>query len=392
MSPLLATLLLAGCGEGPDEQSTADDQALLDEMLGDLTSGSAGATQTVSLSDSASPAEPSAPAVARAAGDRLELRLQAGDRFPLIKTVEQTLVQKSTSAPFTARTRLEMTLALQVEAVEAEFVQMNVRYSRISYSHDLGGNRMEFDSASHQGVVPQDAVPYAGMVGNGFSFQIGRDNRIQKLIGYQEFLERCVQQIPLERRQSLLAEIGQRFGDDGVANFIDDTIGLLPYNADVAPEKATNVIVGDVWTRERRLMQPVPVYLTSTYRLVDLNRETAEIEITGRIASGTSVQAGAVRIKGGQAIGSCSLDRDTGLPLELDVTQFISLTALDTNHQEVVQEKQVRTMIRTFPETRRPVVQSPMMQQGVIPAGATLDAAGGAGPIPTGTTTATYPD
>jgi Family of unknown function (DUF6263) len=368
LSCLLVAGLAPGCSSETPGTTSTEDQLLLDDMLGELDGGKRRGTPVQTVSGTREAAEP---VTATAHGEQLQLRLRPGDRFPLIKTVEQVLVQRSATAPLTARTRLELTLVLQVEEVQPDFVQMNVRYSRVSYSHDLAGQRVEFDSSQHQGVVPQDAIPYAGMVNSGFSFQIGRDNRIQKLIGYEEFLQRCVQQIPVGRRQTLLAEIGQRFGDDGVANFIDDTIGLLPYNTDVDSKNATNVLVGDVWTRERRLMQPVPVHMTSTYRLVELNQRTAEIDITGSIAAGASLQSastGAVRIHGGHAVGRCTVDRDTGLPLELNITQFVTLSARTDSGVEVTQEKQVVTNIRTFPEMRGTVVGSPNTPGNVVPA------------------------
>lgn len=373
-APLVLAVVLTGCSQDTPDSALTDD-GFLDEMLDDLESpGTHPSGRSVTTVSGTRPA--AAPEVAHAEGQRLELRLQPGDRFPLIKTVEQTLVQKSETAPLTARTRLELTLALSVDAVEADSILFSVRYSRVAYSHDLGGQRLEFDSERHQAAVPQDAIPYAGMVDNGFSFRIGRDNRIQELIGYQAFLERCVEQIPADRRETLLTEIGQRFGDDGVANFIDDTIGLLPYNSDVDPDQATSVLPGDVWTRERRMMQPVPVHLVSTYRLTELNADTAEIDITGRIAAGAGIetQTGGLTIRGGHAVGHCTVDRDTGLPLELSVTQLMALAVTTPTGETIDQEKQVVTTIRTFPEMRGPVVQRGETDTNVQPAGMTSSA------------------
>ena len=319
-----------------------------------------------------------------ARGERLELRLQKGDRFPLMKTVEQTLEQRSAIAPAVARTRLELMLAITVEEVKSDAVLLGVTYSRVAYEHNVNGQRLSYDSANHQGAVPWDAIPYAGMIDNGFSFWLGRDNRIRELVGYQSFLERCVAEVPLERRQTLLSEISNRFGDDGVANFIDDSIGLLPYDSTVDADAATRVLPGDVWTRERRLMQPVPIYLTSTYRLTGINRKTAEIEILGRVASGEAVagsEHGRLRIIGGHSEGHCSVDRATGLPLEMHLTRSITMKLTTSDNQEVTQEKQIVTTIRSFPETRGSVTgisQPPQIRQ----AGGTSNEPGRASFIP----------
>jgi hypothetical protein len=281
----------------------------------------------------------------------------------LVKTVHQTLNQRSELAPALAETRLELTLVITVEEVRADAILLGVRYSRVNYAHDVAGQQLSYDSSTHQGAVPWDALPYAGMINNGFSFWLGRDNSIREMVGYKEFLERCVAEVPLERRETLLSEISNRFGDDGVANFVDDSIGLLPYDATVDPDAATRVLPGDVWTRERRLMQPVPVQLTSTYRLTDINDATAEIDITGRIASGdaaATANAGRLRISGGHSLGRCIVDRATGLPLEMNLTRYITMKLTTADEKEVVQEKTIVTTIRAFPETRGPVAAAPV--------------------------------
>ena len=369
-----AGLLLTGCGS--TEPAPADaDTALIDELL------SSGGDSTAKLKE---PAEPvytednqtdhtqtvsrTRPADRRsgqssARGERLELRLQKGDRFPLVKTVHQTLNQRSELAPALAETRLELTLVITVEEVRDDAILLGVRYSRVNYAHDVAGQQLAYDSSTHAGAVPWDALPYAGMINNGFSFWLGRDNSIREMVGYKEFLERCVAEVPLERRETLLSEISNRFGDDGVANFVDDSIGLLPYNTTVDPDAATRVLPGDVWTRERRLMQPVPVQLTSTYRLTDINDTTAEIDITGRIASGEAAAlntAGRLRISGGHSLGRCIVDRATGLPLEMNLTRYITMKLTTADEKEVVQEKTIVTTIRAFPETRGPVTAAPV--------------------------------
>jgi hypothetical protein len=123
----------------------------------------------------------------------------------------------------------------------------------------------------------------------------------------------------------------------------------------VDADAASMVMPGDVWTRERRLMQPVPVYLTSTYRLTDINAATAEIEITGRIASGEAVNsegAGRVRISGGRSLGQCIVDRVSGLPVDVRLNRVMTIQIQTEEGLEVTQEKEILTTIRAFPEIR----------------------------------------
>jgi len=385
---------ISGCGTAEPVVTDADTD-LMNELLGTgsdsrrepaepVESADSGSinTQKISQSRRASQSESSG-----AQGSRLELRLREGDRFPLLKTVEQTLNQTSDTAPALAQTRLELLMAISVEKVRPEAILLTVQYSRVSYQHDINGQRISYDSRSHQGAVPWDVIPYAGMIGNGFSFWLGRDNRIRELVGYQEFLERCVAQVPLDRRQTLLSEISNRFGDDGVANFVDDSIGLLPYDSTVDADSATRVMPGDVWTRERRLMQPVPVYLTSTYRLTAMNEKTAEIDIIGRIASGDATAPDdhrRLKITGGYSTGRCLVDRATGLPLEMNLMRSVTMKVTMADQQEFLQEKQITTTVQAFPQERGPVVGT-TRQSPIQPTSGALGELESASQIPTNT-------
>jgi hypothetical protein len=362
---VFALLLPTGCGSS-NSANTDIDADLMNKLLGpedessqllysshdsspqndQIAASTEGRVRTAGKTSDAESRNPSTPSPV---GEKLELRLKLGDRFPLVKTVEQTLIQKSDVVPAMARTKLELTLIITVEEVRTDALRLGVQYSRVAYQHDVNGQQLSYDSANHQGAIPWDVIPYAGMVENGFSFWLGRNNSIRELVGYKAFLERCVANVPLERRETLLSEISNRFGDDGVANFVDDTIGLLPYDSTVDAESATRVMPGDLWTRERRLMQPVPIHLTSSYRLLSLNDSSAEIEITGRVATGevgAPADVGRLRIIGGQSLGHCVVDRATGLPLEMNLSRFMKMQLTTADNQRVIQEKQIQTTIR----------------------------------------------
>lgn len=365
---MLTAVFLAyasGCGSATSSavSSSEADGDLLGDLLGDIDLTEGGPAEVSNEPVAAVTSE--SPPVAMAVTEKLELRLQLGERFPLVKTIKQNLVQNSAEFPASAETELQMYMVIEVSDLKADAIMLSVHYSRISYQHDINGARMAYDSQTHQGIVPQEIAPYAGMVNNGFSFWLGRDNAIQQLVGYEEFLQRCVQHVPVEQRGQMLADISARFGDDGVANFVDDTIGLLPFDRSVDQESATRVAVGDVWTRERRLMQPVSVYMTSTCRLLALNDRTAEINITGTIGDGQSYsgspgsQQASVKITGGRSMGSCTIDRATGLPLQLNRSVFLSMAVTTAQGQSVQQDKRIETTIQAFPVAQRPVVLAP---------------------------------
>lgn len=388
-SSILPWLLIAsafavnGCGKTDSSITTGevDDTDLMSELLGDidLTDGrpadpaitqvsqSKPSEQAFAMDDSTpSIAQPAAGALS--SGQSLELRLSAGDRFQLVKSVRQNLTQKSDQFPAKAETQLELHIQIAVEQVQPQASLLSIQYNRIRYQHDINGQRMSFDSETQGGNAPAELAPYAGMIGNGFRFWLGKDNVIRETVGYQEFLQRCVQSIPADRQASVLNSIAAKFGNDGVANFVDDSIGLLPYNQSAGVASATVVSVGDVWTKQRRLMQPTPVEMQSTCRLDNMTDRTATITTTGTITAVAGSQgSNAVQITGGRSMGSCVVDRTTGLPMELSRSTFLSMQVATASGQTVQQDKNIETTIRTFPASGGLVVSGQGQRPGLQP-------------------------
>lgn len=147
----------------------------------------------------------------------LRLRVQTGERFPMIKTAEQQLLQTSSSDSGTAITQLQLSLILLVEDVTDDYVVFNVRYTRVYYAHTVDGHRNTYDSTSSIGLIPHDAVPYTGLVDNGDSVRIGISSQVEERIGHHLFLQRCVSKVPHERWKTLMNEVAVRFVDEGIA-------------------------------------------------------------------------------------------------------------------------------------------------------------------------------
>lgn len=327
---LLALVVIHGCGSADDARTSA----------------------------AADPDVPSAPAMERAP---LELRLAIGDRFPLRKVVEQELVQSFPGLPGrppeTSRSRLEMLLGIVVEGVEAGTTRLAVRYDRIRYSRDVQGETLEFDSAQPPVAVPLELAAYHGMVGRGFSFWIGADNRIVRVEGFAEFVKSTLAGVPPESRDDVLLGAEAGTGADGVADFIDDTIGLLPYDAPKA--------VGDTWRRERRVARPVPMHIDTLCTLRDLTPETAVVDVRGDVtpAMTTGIRAVAhesmtLVVERGSTTGECVIFRDTGLPKESRIVQDVEMSMTILGKAPVRQRKKVVTTVESYPAMRANVRMS----------------------------------
>lgn len=289
----------------------------------------------------------------------LALRLKVGQKFPLQKTVITTLVQPTEKGPQRSTAQKEFLLTVTVEEMPetgamAGQKKMGVRFHQVRFSRELNGKKVEYDSRHVQEPIPLAMQPYHGLVGNSFSFWLGADNQIEGIVAFDEFVERCLKGVPRERFEDVWNNLATQTGADGIANFVDDSIGLLP---------RSKVDVGESWTVTRRTQQPIPMVSKNRYTLQNIDKRQAEVSILGEILPGAILPKaipGAVKknitmsIVGGKSTGSCTIDLQTGLPIHSQVEEFVDQNVRLKTGEEFVQHKQTITTIRAFPPMDRP--------------------------------------
>jgi len=284
----------------------------------------------------------------------LELKLKVGDRFPLTKRVEQRLTQQDGQGVSIYRSLTEMLLSLSVDEIRDGNKLLTVRYHRVRYGHDIAGKRVEYSSDSQQSVPPE-ALAYAGLHENGFSFWIGPDNRVIELIGFTEFLQRCVRNVPPQLRASVLAQLEGTHSEKDLANFIDEGIGLLPYSND-PHHPAVAVKVGSAWDLKPRMSEgPIPMQINTRCVLKELTDNTAEISLIGKVVNDAApvvVRDGQrdmkVFVRGGHCSGTCQIDRRTGLPTKSLVNRYLEMTVQMADGSEIQQRKETLTSISSY--------------------------------------------
>lgn len=310
---------------------------------------------------------------------KLELNLKPGDRFPLVKTVEHTLRQPAPEGWTISRSNLEMLLSVTVSEIHepdrgqqppdprAGQKKLQVQYHRVRFSQELPGrNKVDYDSNAPVLPIPLAAQGYHGLKDNGFEFWLSVDNQILEIVGFDQFLDRCLRDVLPARKQQVRAAMAATSGGDGITNFVEDSIGLLP---------TTAVREGDGWTRERQVLQPVPMYTSTRYTLRRITDEIAEIDILGSVSAsatyGPSNQPNNeinVTIRGGNSLGNCLLDRRTGLPMQSRVEQSLDMNVRLADGSEFDQQKTTVTTIKYFPEQGDPKVSpgAPASPQGNV--------------------------
>ena len=277
----------------------------------------------------------------------LDRKVKSGDRFPLSKTIEHRLTQTDNDGTRVSTSRAEIELTLLVDRILSDGRrQMSVKFDRVQFEQHSEGKRIFYSSEKSVEAIPPEAFLYAGLAGNGFSFWIDPTNRVSDVVGFSNFLQRCLRSVPDNFKPNVKRQLEASKADEGVANFIDDSVGMLPYRFD--PRLSTvSISQGTDWDLTPRYCEsPIPMVTKAHCVLSELSANFADIRLTGQISGPEEPVAVrhtegefTVFVKGGRCKGSCRIDRRTGLPTLSQIQRDIDLLIEFPDGQRVEQNK-----------------------------------------------------
>lgn len=344
---LIGSLLcvsLSGCGYF--QESVADDDTELNELDGAESDQPSSEAESRLLAGANSPIQEGL----------LELKIKVGDRFPLSKRVSHRLTQTDANGISENTSQTDMMLSLVVEDVQPDGRKLlSVHYHRVKYDQDLHGKKVSYSSDRPGEIVPPEAMLYAGLAKNGFSFWIGPDNKVIELVGFNDFLRRCLNAVPPQHVAVVQRQLESTRSEDGVANFIDDSIGLLPYSND-PKHPGVAVKEGGTWELAPRNSDgPIPTIVHTQCMLKELTPTSAEILLSGRISGNanptvirTADGSMKIQVKGGQCTGTCRVDRITGLPTQSRVQRYLEIGMETSDGKQIQQTKESVSEITSF--------------------------------------------
>ncbi len=283
----------------------------------------------------------------------LKLQLQTGEQFPLKKQVVTTLVQTASDGTVQEiQTELRLLMAIQVEEVASGRTRLGVKYNRVEFEQTMDGQTLVYRSTNPTAQIPVAAQAYHDMVNDGFSFWIGKDNQINEVVGFREFLERCLANVPPSQQKQVMLGMEAGSDENGISDFVDNTIGLLPFGQDVTP--------GQEWTRHRSVTRPIPMIVQCKYTLQELSDTEAVVKITGDIIPSQTINKVNhtqnddinVTVLGGSTVGQCVIFRETGLPKESYTERVVNMTVDLGDGFAFEQTKTVQTRVEAFPPVR----------------------------------------
>lgn len=284
----------------------------------------------------------------------LTLQLAVNEKFPLVKTIHETIEQKTATGKITSHTTVQLFLAIQVMRVEPKRKTLRVDYRRVVYDQDVAGEKLHYDSDNPPRVLPVEVQAYDGLVGNGFEFVIGPDNKILDSQGFHEFLTRCFARVPAGQRAEVMDRFMQTTGDERVANFIDDSIGLLPFHK-------TPVKAGDTWERNRKVDRPIPLHLSQTCTLQGIRNGVADIAIQGSVSPSATYAPTAqpqgglqLTVRSGKIYGACQIRAKNGLPVKSVINRTYDMIVRYPNGRQFAQTKTSKTKIEVYQQQGQP--------------------------------------
>jgi hypothetical protein len=109
---------------------------------------------------------------------------------------------------------------------------------------------------------------------------------------------------------------------------------------------------GTAWDLPPRHVEgTVPLIVNTRCKIKGLTDRTAEIDLFGSIQPTNRVERAAgwkVSVLGGRCMGSCTVDRTTGLPTNSRVERYIDLMLESPDGAQLPQRKEIVTTIQAF--------------------------------------------
>lgn len=308
----LLCLLAAGCG---GSHSSSNDAPELSELTGGTDLPAA------------------APSISTPAP---KLHFRPGDRFPLEKTIFQKVSQGGLPV---GTERLQLRLSLEVEAADVHGTRLSVRYHRLRMARDVQGEAWQYDSATGE-PPPAGAMMFAGMVNNGFSFLLGPDLKIREIFGFEDFIRNCVALAPAADRDRLWSQLAGLGRDRGVADFIDDSLGLLPIESQLQEGYSWPLAV-------RTHSSPAAMNEHLRASIQRIEPQVIEIALLGNLVPQAGA-SGRVQLQPGQARGMCLVDRRTGIPTRSYIERSFDMLVTMDDGTQIAQTKETLTTITAY--------------------------------------------
>ena len=261
---------------------------------------------------------------ARAAEEKVELkfRLEEGQEYKLLMTMEQEIVQWIQGNEMEMLNTMGIGETLKVTDVDDEGT-MTIEASLGPMYMKMEGPQgsFEYDSEDPPDEVPLPAKGLAAMVGCSFTMKFTPQGKVKDITGVDEMFDKIIEAGVLpegEMKDKMLEDMKKQFGTDALKEMMENMTAIFPDEP---------VGVGDFWKHKMAITRGFPMTIETTYTLAGREDGVAELEVESTIKPNPDAEpmemgpmTMKIKLKGTQE-GTLKIDEATGWFVEGEITQ-----------------------------------------------------------------------
>ena len=276
---------------------------------------------------------------------RLRLNLKEGDSFRFKVVVDQGVNQTVMGQQQAMAQTLGMGQQFDVVHADDSLYRVRVSYYWVMFEQDGPLGRITYNSDDPPETTHPMTAGFATLLGRHITMTMDPLGYISAIDGVEAMLVSMMAQFdslgsaPPGVKESLRLY----FGDETMKAQMENLLAIYPEE---------EVGVGDTWTKAMFLKTGMPMHLTNTYRLAALEEDHVRIELESIVAPGDGrpMQMGGVVLAytvSGTQQGTMWLDKATGFPRRVDITQHLAGEASLNNDMTWPIEIHVKNVMET---------------------------------------------
>jgi hypothetical protein len=203
-------------------------------------------------------------------------------------------------------------------------IWVDARYNWALFEQDGPLGSVSYDSDNPPEVIPDAAIGFHGLVGNGFSIKFSPDGLILDITGLDEMYAGMLDDMGITddtTRAQMEQVFQEQFGEEALSEQLNNIILQLPGEA---------IQVGDTWTVSADSSAIAPMMIETTYTLLSLKGNIATIDVSSIVSpdpDGGIMDLGLFQIGyslHGEQEGFLEVDVNTGLTMNFTLNQSMT--------------------------------------------------------------------
>ena len=253
---------------------------------------------------------------------QMQLNLQVGEVYQIRMISDQKVTQNLDGETQVTSQTFGYGYSYTVTDVDEDGnIWLDALYTWALFEQDGPLGTVSYDSANPPEVVPDAAIGFHGLVGNGFSLKFSPDGLILEIAGLDEMYAGVIDEMGFTDdavRAQMEQLMQEQFGEEALSEQLNNLVLQLPEES---------LLIGDTWTVTADSSAIVPMVVETTYTLLSIDGDIATIDVSSVITpdpDGGLMDFGAFQISyslNGDQEGFTEVDVSTGLTMNFALNQ-----------------------------------------------------------------------